>query len=93
LVTGTVFTTKVPEDCPDGMLTLAGKVAAIFELERVTVAPPLGAGPFKVIVPVALLPPAKELGSTTKDDRASGTTVRLAVRVELLVDAVIVTFA
>ncbi len=43
---------------PAGIVTLAGSEATVvFELERVTTAPPVGAGPFSVTVAVELFPP------------------------------------
>ncbi len=40
------------DDFPDGIFTLAGRVAmVVFELVRVTTAPAAGAGPERVMVP------------------------------------------
>ena len=72
------------------MVRLAGIDTVALLLERVTATPLLGAGPFKVTVPVALLPPATELGSTETETKGSGITVKLAGKLELLVEAVIV---
>src|SRR2546427_12331228 len=47
-----VFTLKVALVAPSGTVTLAGTVAAALLLERERRAPPLGAGPFSVTVPV-----------------------------------------
>ena len=44
-------------------VTLAGTCAAAeLLLDRVTTAPPAGAGPFRVTVPVEVLPPIVEVG-------------------------------
>src|SRR6267378_4303260 len=51
-ITRDVFTLKVAPVAPSGTVTLAGTVAAALLLESETRAPPLGAGPFSVTVPV-----------------------------------------
>src|SRR3989442_14044447 len=51
-ITRDVFTLKVAPVAPSGTVTPAGTVAAELLLERETRAPPLGAGPFSVTVPV-----------------------------------------
>jgi hypothetical protein len=52
------------------MLTLAGTVAAALLLPKVTVTPPLGAGPLRVTVPCELLPlpPVTVVGFKVNDD-------------------------
>ena len=53
VATALVFTGKVAVVAPAGTVTLPlGTVAAVLLLERETTAPPLGAGPFRVTVPV-----------------------------------------
>jgi hypothetical protein len=60
-------------------VTLAGTVAAaMLELESVTTAPPVGALPFKVTVPVELLPPTTAAGLTDTDWIEAGVTVSVA---------------
>jgi hypothetical protein len=50
------------------MTTLAGTcAAAVLELVRVTVAPPVGAGPLNVTVPCELLPPNTLAGFNVTD--------------------------
>ena len=67
---------------PAGIVTLDGTWAAlVLLLCRVTVAPPVGAAPFKVTVPVALLPPTTELELRLTEDRVAALTVRVVVRV------------
>ena len=68
---------------PAGTVTLPGTVAAGLLLDSVTGAPPAGAGPFSVTVPVELLPPVTVVGFTPSEERRTGFgfTVRVAVRV------------
>ena len=47
-------------------------------LERLTAAPPVGAAPFSVTVPVELLPPVNEVGFSVTLDGTGGFTVRVA---------------
>jgi hypothetical protein len=57
-VTGAVFAVNVALVWPAGTVTLAGTVTSeVFALESVTRAPPSGAGPFNVTLPVAGVPP------------------------------------
>jgi hypothetical protein len=75
-----VATEKVVEVEPAGTVTFAGTVAAaVFALVRATVAPPGGALPVMITVPVEELPPATLAGLTERVERAAGLTVRLAV--------------
>src|SRR5438128_11070066 len=55
---------------PAGTVTLAGTVAAaVLSLDSVTCAPPAGAGPSSVAVPVELLPPVTVGGLTPSEER------------------------
>jgi hypothetical protein len=64
---------------PAGIVTLAGSDATgVFELESVTTASPVGAGPFSDAVAVALLPPTGFEGM-----RESVTSVGTAVTVRV----------
>jgi hypothetical protein len=67
---------------PAGIVTLDGTWAAVVMLLcSVTLAPPVGAAPFKVTVPVALLPPTTELGLRLIDDKVAALTVKVVMRV------------
>ncbi len=91
---GSVVTENAPELDPAGMTMLAGTVAfAVLELFRVTVAPPVGAGPSSVAVAVGLCPCGTlVLSSVTENAWRVRATVCVAV-FEVPPDAaVIVTF-
>ena len=62
-----------------GTVTLPGTVAAELLLDSVTGAPPPGAGPFSVTVPVELLPPVTVVGLTLSELGMGGITVSEAV--------------
>jgi len=67
-LTDVVVTVKLALDEPAGTVTLAGTLVAVeFSLSDTT-APPLGAGPLKVTVPVDELPPVTLVGLTETDD-------------------------
>ena len=77
-----VLTVKVALVAPAGTVTLAGTLAALLLLESRTCAPPAGAGPLSVTVPVDDRKPASTLVgfSVNEDTVGSGTvTVRVAV--------------
>ena len=66
---------------PAGIVTLAGtRAAAVLLLCRVTTAPVAGAFPFRVTVPVELLPPTTDVGVLVSDDSVGALTVRVVVR-------------
>src|SRR3989454_10164604 len=70
--TALVVTVNVVLVAPAGTVTLPGTVAAVLLLDRVTDAPPAGAGPFSVTVPVELPPPVTVVGfSASERDRKS----------------------
>jgi len=67
---------------PPAIVTLGGTCAAdALLLCNVTRAPPAGAAPFKVTVPVELVPPTTEVGFLVSEDRVAAVTVTLAVLV------------
>jgi uncharacterized membrane protein len=69
--TALVVTLKVALDNPAAIVTLAGTCAAVvLLLERVTTAPPVGAAPLSVTVPVDPLPPTTLAGLTVTEASA-----------------------
>jgi len=78
-VTATVVTGKAVVLPPAGIVTLKGTVAAVvLLLMRVTTAPPVGAGPLSMTVPVEGDPPLTLLGFSLSKVRVGGVTVRVA---------------
>ena len=67
-VTVLVLTVNVPLVYPAMTVTLDGTVAADALLDRFTTAPPLGAGPLKVTVPVEGDPPLTVVGLRASAD-------------------------
>jgi hypothetical protein len=68
--TPSVVTVIVVVLLPAGIVTLAANVAAaVLMLPRVITAPPVGAAPFSVTVPVELFPPTTVAGLSDKVDR------------------------
>jgi len=66
---------------PAVTMTLAGIwAAAVLLLCSVTVAPPAGAAPFNVTVPVELFPPTTDVGFLVSVDNVGALTVRVVVR-------------
>jgi len=82
--TGLVATVKVAVVALAATVTLAGtRAVPVLLLDSVTIAPPTGAGPFSVRVPVEELPPNMEVGLKLTLLSAGGgnATVTLAVPV------------
>jgi hypothetical protein len=77
--TATVSITKLAVVAPSATVTLAATVAAALSLERAKTAPPDGAGPFKVTVPVEDDPPVTMVGFRDTDEITGGLMVRPAV--------------
>src|SRR3989441_4149002 len=88
--TALVVTVNVTLVAPTGTVTLAGTVAAVLSLDSVTCAPPAGAGPFSVTVPVEFPPPVTVVGFSASERRAAGFTVRVAGRGTPLQEAAMV---
>lgn len=85
LATGIVVTVKVAVLVFSATVTLTGTVAAdVLLLDSVTTAPPAGAGPFSVSVPVDEPPPLTEVGLSATEVRFAAVTVNVAVLVTLL---------
>src|SRR5437867_9781758 len=77
--TGVVLTVKVALVLPAGTVTLAGTVAApVLLLDKLTTAPPLGAGPLSVTVPVEELPPVTLVGLRLSDESVGGAGVTVS---------------
>ena len=92
--TAWVLIVNVALVAPLGTVTFAGTLAAdVFLLDSDTTAPPAGAGPVSVTVPVEGLPPTTLDGVTPSElnPAATGATVRGAVRVTPPYTAEIVT--
>jgi len=85
LATGLVLTVNVAVVAFAATVTLAGTVAAaVLLLLNVTTAPPVGAGPFSVTVPVDEPPPVTDVGFKLTELGAGALTVSPAVCVVLL---------
>jgi len=67
--TALVLTVKVALVAPAGTATLEGTLAAPLLLESPTCAPPAGAAPLNVTVPVEEFPPVTLVGFNESDDR------------------------
>ena len=77
-----VLTVKVALVALPGTVTLAGTLATPgLLLDRLTTAPPLGAGALSVTVPVEELPPVTLDGLRLSAESVGGVTVSEAVRV------------
>jgi hypothetical protein len=78
--TGSVVAVNVAVVAPAATVTDAGTWAAAgsFEL-RLTTAPPAGAGPSRVTVPVEEPPPTTEVRDSPTEVRPAGATVKVAV--------------
>lgn len=68
VVTALVLTENVALVAPAATVTLDGTVPAVLLLERFTMAPPLGAAPLSVTVPVEEEPPFTLPGLSVTDD-------------------------
>ena len=82
LDTTAVVIVKVALALPLATVTLVGTVAAdVLLLASDTTAPPLGAGPFSVTVPLEVFPPTMAEGLRESDESEDGFTVRTEVLV------------
>lgn len=73
MVTATVVTEKVVVVCPAGTVTLPAETCAtaVLLLDNVTIAPPVGAGPVRVTVPLEEVPPVTLAGFRETDPSAT----------------------
>ena len=67
--TALVLTTNVALVAPAAIVTLGGMLAAPLLLESATCAPPVGAAPLNVTVPVEEFPPATFAGFSENEER------------------------
>jgi hypothetical protein len=81
--TALVLTVKVALVSPAATVTVAGVVADELSSDKVTRAPPAGAGLLMVTVPVEESPPVTEAGLRDTEVRTAGLMVRVAVCVPL----------
>ena len=80
VATGAVVTLNGAVVWLGAIVTLTGTLAAaVLLLPSRTTAPPAGAGPFRVTVPVDRLPPTTEVGVNDTEARVAAVTVRVAV--------------
>ena len=84
MATGMVVTVNAAVVAPLATVTFACTTcaAAVLLLDSVTIAPPAGAGPFKVTVPVEEVPPITEAGLRVTELSVGAATVKAAVLVE-----------
>jgi hypothetical protein len=66
-VTAVVFTVKVADVLPAGIVTVDGVVAEATLLDNEMASPPVGAAEVMVTVPVLVLPPLTEVGLKVTD--------------------------
>ncbi len=70
--TALVLTTNVALVAPAAIVTLGGMLAAPLLLESATCAPPVGAAPLNVTVPVEEFPPTTLVGFSESEERVGG---------------------
>ena len=71
-LTEVVFTVKFADTLLNGTVTELGAVAAGLALDKLTSAPPEGAGPVKLTVPVTVWPPVTVEGFKLSELRLAG---------------------
>ena len=80
--TGLVVTVNIAVVAFAATVTLPGTWAAVvLLLDKLTTAPPDGAGPFNVTVPVDEVPPVTDVGLSLTELRLAALTVSVAVMV------------
>lgn len=78
-VTGAVVTVNVAEYEPAAIVTVAGTAALLLFEARLTINPPLGAGPVSVAVPVEALPPVTVVGASESELKVAGVIPKVAL--------------
>jgi len=80
VVTAVVVAVNDADVAPAATVTLGGTVALVLLEDKVTTDPPVGAGPFRLTVPVEGVPPTTEVGtSVTLASATDGVIVSVAV--------------
>lgn len=79
LTTGVVVTENVAVVCPAATVTVDGSCAAGLLLVRLTLAPPVGAAPLRVTVPVEDVPPVTDEGLSETVESEAAFTVKAAL--------------
>jgi len=74
---------------PAGTVTELGTVTVLLVLERLTVVPPVPAGPPKVTVPVEPCPPTTVVGAVVNELTCNGCSVSVAVAVPFSVPVIV----
>jgi len=77
-LTDEVDTVNVADVCPAGIVTVEGTGPLVELAVRFTIAPPVGAIPLRVTVPVALAPPLTDAGLKATPTNKAGVIVKLA---------------
>ena len=88
-VTAPVVTVKVAPIAPAGTVTLDGTLADGPPLDSDTVAPPAGASPFNITVPVEVAPPVTLFGLNETPETAGGFTIRIVAAVRFNVPEIV----
>jgi hypothetical protein len=84
VATGVVVIVNVAEVLPAGTVTLPAVgtwTTEVLLLCKVTTAPPTGAAPFRVTVPVEVFPPTSVAGFNPSDDNTAAFTFKVALLV------------
>ena len=77
-LTDFVVTANVADVSPAGIVTTSGNLTFAESEVRFTLTPSLGAAPFILSVPVAVVPPSTLVGPIKKEVRMGGVNVRIA---------------
>jgi len=83
-VTSVVLTVKVAVVAFAATVMLAGTCAAPLLLDKLTNAPPAGAGEFSVTVPIEEMPPTTLVGFNASADTPGGVMLKLALLLDPL---------